>query len=97
MTRHSELRADHRNAGTRHARSPHALKGARVVPVPETETLWENLREGRPIDADLDGTGEEPPADAPEEPGNGDDDPSAPPGGPAPVEPEPEPTPECTP
>lgn len=85
----------------RFATMPHALQGARVVETAETEIMWENLRDGRPIDADIDGTGEVPTTDGPTQEADDDGDdatagPDSPPESPTPVEPEAEPTPECT-
>lgn len=50
------------------ATMPFEPAGARVVPSPDAERMWENLRADRPIDATLTGTGEAPPAKPSESP-----------------------------
>jgi hypothetical protein len=47
---------------------PFEPAGARVVPAPDAERMWENLKADRPIDATITGTGEAP-APAPTETG----------------------------
>ncbi|GAA4421650.1 LCP family protein [Georgenia halophila] len=50
--------------GIRFATMPFEWAGPAVVPTAEAETVWENLRNDRPIDADITGTGEEPTEEA---------------------------------
>jgi LCP family protein required for cell wall assembly len=50
------------------ATMPFEPAGARVVPSPDAERMWENLQADRPIDATLTGTGEAPTAKPSESP-----------------------------
>jgi hypothetical protein len=49
----------------RFATMPFEWAGARVVPAAEAESMWENMRNDRPIDADISGTGEKPTTEKP--------------------------------